>query len=156
MQPFDMNAFLQQTTTEQGSIVSVPIPIGEYVSVIEEVKARPWQGKKDPSQTGIAIDLVYNIDDAKVKEVLGRPKVTVTQGIMLELTESGQLDMSPGRNVQLNRVREATGLNVKGAPFAPAMFQGKVVKVAIGHRPSDRPSDPPGTVFSDVIGVAKG
>lgn len=153
---FDPNAFLQQTTSEAGSIITVPIPVGEYVAVVEKVDARPWQGKDDPSKSGIAIDITYNIDDAKVKEVLGRPKVTITQGIMVDLTETGQLDMGVGRNVQLNRVREATGLNVKGNPFAPSMFTGKVVKVSVGHRASTRPSDPPGTVFSDVIGIARG
>lgn len=153
---FDPLAFLQQTTSEQGSIISVPIPVGEYVAVVEKVDARPWQGKADPTKSGIAIDLVYNIDDAKVKETLGRPKVTITQGIMVDLTEQGQLNMGKGFNIALNRVREATGLNVAGSPFAPSMFQGKVVKVTVGHRPSDRPQDPPGTVFSEVVGVTRG
>lgn len=152
---FDPNAFLAATTTEQGSIISVPVPVGEYLAVIEKVDARPWQGKADPSKSGIALDLVYNIDDPKVKETLARDKVTVTQGLMLDLTEAGGLDMSKGRNIGLNRVREALGLNVPGQPFAPRMFEGKVVKVSIGHRPSERPSDPPGTVFADVIGVAR-
>lgn len=152
---FDINAFMQATTSEAGSLVTVPIPVGEYIAVIEKVEGRPWVGKNDPSKKGIAIDLVYNIDDAKVKEFLARPKVTITQGIMLDLTENGQLDMSKGRNVTLNRVREACGLNNPGQPFAPRMFEGKIVKVAIGHRPSDRPQDPPGTVFSDVNGVAR-
>lgn len=151
---FDPNAFLQASTSEQGSIVSVPVPVGEYLAVISEVKARTWQSK-DGTKNGIAIDLVYDIDDAKVKEFLGRTKVTITQGLMLDLTEQGGLDMGKGRNVQLNRVREATGLNVAGQPFAPNMFAGRVVKLSVGNRPSDRPQDPPGTLFSDVLGVAR-
>lgn len=155
MNLFDPNAFLAATTSEAGSIISVPIPVGEYVAVIEKVEARPWQGKADPSKSGIAIDIVYNIDDPKVKEFLARPKVTITQGLMLDLSEAGDLDMSKGRNIQLNRVREACNLNVPGQPFAPRMFEGKIVKISVGHRPSERPSDPPGTVFSDVTGVAR-
>lgn len=152
---FDPVSFLQSTTSEQGSTVVEPIPAGEHLSFIEKVSARPWQGKKDPSQGGIALDVMYNIDSPEVKKKLGREKVTVTQGIMLDLTESGQLDMSKGKNVALNRLRDALGQNVAGAPWSPSMMEGKICKVVIGHRPSDRPQDPPGTVFSDVNGVVK-
>lgn len=156
MAQFDPLAFLNQTTTEQGSIISVPIPVGEYTAVIEKVEARPWQGKADPSKSGIALDVVYNIDDAGVKTFLGRDKVTITQGIMVDLDSNDNLDYSKGKNISLNRVREATGLNVPGAPFAPRMLEGKVAKIAVGHRASERPQDPPGTMFADVLAVSRG
>lgn len=152
---FDPAAFLDATLTESNSLVTVPIPVGEHLAVIEKVSTRAWQGKQDPSKSGIALDVQYIIDSPAVKEVLGRDKVTVTQGLMLDLTESGSLDMGKGKNVQLGRLRDACGLNVAGAPFNFRMLEGKPVKVVIGHRPSDRPSDPPGTVFSDVNGVVK-
>jgi hypothetical protein len=154
---FDPSLFLQATTTEQGSTVSVPIPVSDgagYLAVIAEVKARQWRSK-DGQSSGLALDIVYNIDEPKVKEALGRDKVTITQGIMVDLTEQGGLDMSKGKNVSLNRVRDAVGQNVAGQPWAPAMLVGRPVRVVVGHRPSDRPQDPPGTVFADVNGVVK-
>lgn len=151
---FDPNAFLQSTTSEQGSTVAIPIPVKEYLAVITEVKARQWAAK-DGTSAGLAIDIVWDIDDAALKEFLGRPKLTLTQGIMVDLTEQGGLDMGKGRNVQLNRVRDALGQNNAGQPWAPSMMTGRVAKISIIHKPSDRPQDPPGTVFANIGGVVK-
>ena len=154
VQTFDPAAFMNLGTDQEGSLVVIPIPVGEWLSTISKVIGRPWKSK-DGTKSGIALDLTYDIDSPQVKELLGRPQVTITQGIMLDMTENGALDMGPGKNAQLNRVREACGLNKPGVPFAFFMFAGKVVKVVVGHRPSERPNDPPGTVFSDVNNVVK-
>lgn len=154
MSAFDPNAFLQATISEAGSIISVPIPVKEYIALIAEVKARTWRSG-DGLSSGMALDLVWDFDDAELKAFLGRPKVTLTQGIMVDLTTKGGLDMSKGKNVQLNRVRDAVGQNVDGQPWAPLMLQGKVAKVSVIHKPSERPQDPPGTVFANIGGVAR-
>lgn len=151
---FDPQSFLSATTSEQGSTTAQPIPIGEHLSVIENVEARQWTSK-DGSKSGLALDITHSIDSPEVKAILGRDKVTVRQGVMVDITPSGGLDMGKGKNVSLNRVREALGQNEAGKPWSPQMMIGKVCKVVIGHRPSDRPQDPPGTVFSDVNGVVK-
>lgn len=154
---FDKAAFLAATTTEQGSTVTVPVPASDgngWLAVITNVDARPWQGKADPSKSGIALDIEYTIDEPKVKEALGRDKVTVTQGVMLDMVGSS-IDWSKGKNVQLARVREAVGQNTPGVPWAPQMLVGRPCRVVIGHRASDRPQDPPGTMFADVNGVVK-
>ena len=151
---FDPKAFLDVQVMEQGSVVSVPIPIGEKLAVVEKVDTRAWQSK-DGQKSGIALDVTWIIDDAETKKTLGRDKVTITQGIMIDLTESGTIDMGKGRNIVLNRTRDAVGLNEAGKPFSFRMLEGKVAKVVIGHRPSERPQDPPGTVFSDVVGVVR-
>jgi hypothetical protein len=151
---FDPKAFLDVQITEQGSVISVPIPIGEKLAVVEKVDTRVWQSK-DGQKSGLALDVTWLIDDVDTKRALGREKVTITQGIMVDLTDSNALDMGKGRNVVLNRTRDAVGLNEPGRPFSFRMLEGKVAKIVIGHRPSERPQDPPGTVFSDVIGVVK-
>lgn len=151
---FDPKAFLDVQTTEQGSTISVPIPVGEKLAVVEKVDTRTWQSK-DGSKSGLALDVTWLIDDPATKALLGRDKVVVTQGLMIDLTESGAIDMGKGRNIALNRVRESVGLNEPGKPFSFRMLEGKVAKVVIGHRPSERPQDPPGTVFSDVVGVVR-
>lgn len=146
---FSPEQFLDMQVTESNDTKTIPVPVGEYTAVIEEVKVRQWQSKKDPSQSGMTLDVKWSIDDAAVKELLGRDKVTVTQGIMLDLTDSGGLDMGKGRNIGLGRLREALGLNAPGQPFSFMMLSGRVGKVSVSHRIDGE------NIFSEVKGVAK-
>ncbi|TFH40501.1 MAG: hypothetical protein E4H01_16450 [Lysobacterales bacterium] len=135
MSTFDPASFLDQTTTEGNSTVSVPVPEGDYTAVIDgDPEVRQWQGKKDPSKSGLALDIQWSIDSPGVRELLGRDLVRVKQGIMLDLNESGGLDTGRGRNVPLGRLREAVGLNTPGKPFNFRMLTGKVATVKIVHR----------------------
>jgi len=130
---FDADTFLSSTVTEANSTEFIPCPVGEYTAVAGDVKCRQWQSKSDPSKSGLALDILWEIDDANVKEALGRDKVTVKQGLMLDLTESGGLDFGKGRNINLSRLREALGLNKPGEPFAMSMISGHVAKVKVKH-----------------------
>jgi hypothetical protein len=146
---FDPNTFLDMTTTAANSTVYVPVPVGEYIAVVEKVTARTWVGKKDPTQSGIALDLLWEIDDQAVRDLLQRPKVQVKQGVMLEMDDHGRIASSPGKNVELGKLREAFGLNTPGEPFAPNMLAGRVAKVLVTHRIDN------GTIFAEVKSVAK-
>ena len=146
---FSPEQFLDMQTTEANDTKLIPVPVGEYVAVIDEVKARSWKKKDDPSVGGLALDIVWAIDDEGVKSLLGRDKVTVKQGIMLDLTESGGLDMGKGKNVNLGKLREATGLNVPGQPFAASMLGGRLAKIRVEHRVDGD------TIYSDVKAVTK-
>jgi hypothetical protein len=146
---FNPEQFLDQQIVESNSTQSVPVPVGEFLSVASEVKSRQWTAKDDPSKTGIALDIIWNIDDASVKELLGREKVTVKQGIMLDINEAGQLDMGKGRNVGLGRLREALGLNVPGQPFSFNMIPGRVAKISISHRIDGE------NIYAEVKAIAK-
>lgn len=151
MSNFDPNAFLNLTITEANSTQSVPVPVGEYTAVIEKVEPRTWQSRDDASKSGVALDVFYSIDDSNVKALLGRDKITVKQGIMLDLTDGGGLDMGKGRNISLGRLRDATGLNVPGQPFSFAQLPGRAVRVRVKHRDGKNP----GEIYSEVEGVAK-
>ena len=131
---FNPDQFLDMQITEANDTKLTPVPVGEYVAVIKEVKCRQWQSKQDPSKSGLTLDVTWSIDDPAVKELLGRDKVTVRQGVLLDLTESGGLDMGKGRNVSLGRLREAVGLNTPGQPFSFSMLVGRVAKVSVSHR----------------------
>lgn len=146
---FDVTQFLDQTITEANSTQSTPVPPGEYIGVITEVKARQWTSKADPSRTGVTLDVTWQLDDPSLKELLGRDKITVRQGIMLDFTDSGQLDTGKGRNVQLGRLREAVGLNTPGQAFAFNMLHGRTAKVNVGHRVDGD------QIFVDVKGVTR-
>ena len=149
MSMFSPDQFLDMQVTESNDTKLVPIPVGEYVAVVSEVKARPWTSKSDPSKSGIALDVQWDIDDAGVKQLLGRDKVTVKQGVMLDMTESGGLDMGKGKNVGLGRLREACGLNQPGQPFSATMLTGRVAKVKVEHRVDGE------NIYSEVKQVAK-
>jgi hypothetical protein len=137
---FDPNTFLDMTVQESNSTVTTPVPIGEFIAVIEDVKAREWKKKDDPSVAGMALDVVWNIDDANVKQLLERDKVAIKQGIMLDLTPEGGLDMGKGKNVGLGRLREALDLNQ--------------AKVKVTHRIEQKPGEE-AKIYAEVGAVAK-
>lgn len=146
---FNPEQFLDMQMTESNDTKTFPVPVGEYITVAEEVKCRQWQSKQDPSKSGLTLDITWSVDDAAVKELLGRDKVIVRQGIMLDLTDSGGLDMGKGRNVGLGRLREALDLNTPGQPFSFSMIAGRVAKVSVTHRIDGE------NIYAEVKGVAK-
>ena len=126
---FNPDQFLDMQIEGQNDTKIIPVPAGEYTAMIEEVKVRQWQGKADPSKSGLTLDVQWSIDDPSVKELLGRDKVTVKQGVMLDLTDAGGLDMGKGRNVELNRLRAAVDLNVSGFSFH--QLDGRMARVTV-------------------------
>lgn len=146
---FNPEQFLDMTVTDSNDTKTIPVPVGEYIAIIEDVKCRQWQSKKDPSMSGLTLDIQWSLDDATVKELLGRDKITVKQGIMLDMTDSGGLDMGKGRNVGLGRLRDALGLNTPGQPFSFSMLSGRVGKVKVEHRIDGE------NLYAEVKGVAK-
>jgi len=134
MSMFSPEQFLDMQVTESNDTKVIPVPVGEYLAVVKEVKIRPWQSKKDPSVAGVALDLQWSIDDHNVKALLGRDEVNCKQGVMLDVSEAGGLDMGKGKNIGLGRLREACGLNTPGQPFSVTMLTGRMAKVRVEHR----------------------
>lgn len=152
MSTFDPNTFLEMTVEDSNSTVMIPVPAGEFTGIIDKIDCRSWTSKKDPSKSGMTLDITWTVDDANVKELLGRDKVTVRQGIMLDLTDAGGLDMGKGKNVSLGRLREAVDLNQAGQPFSFKMLPGRMAKIVVSHRPNDQN---PEQIFAEVNAVAK-
>lgn len=147
---FDPSNFLDMQMNEGNSTVSIPVPEGEYTAVVDgEPEIRQWTGRKDPTKTGLVLDITWSIDDAGVKTELGRDKVTCRQSIMLELNTNGGIDTGRGRNVQLGRLREAVNLNEPGKPFSFRMLAGQVAKISVKHRVDGD------AVYAEVKGVAR-
>lgn len=150
---FSPETFLDATTTEV-SVKRPPLPAGrEFQSTIKGIKSRTWTGKQDPTKGGIVVDVTHEIDLASYPDVQkllgGLEKVTIVDGIMLDLTEGGSIDYSPGKNGKLRRYREATNLNAAGQPFSVRMLDGRVVLAKIKHEPYE------GDVFDKIETVAK-
>lgn len=149
---FNPDQFLEAVITDANSTSSLPVPVGEYIAVVKTIKAREWKGKNDPTQGGMILDVTWSIDDENVKAAMDRKEVTCRQSIMLDMSESGGLDISKGKNVGLGRLREALGLNVPGQPFKFDMIVGRPAKVSVAHR-----TDPSDTskIYDEVKMVAK-
>ena len=146
---FDPNQFLDLQITEANDTKTIPVPVGEFTAVADKAECRTWQSKKDPSKSGVTLEVTWAIDDQGVKELLGRDTVTVRQGVMLDLTDEGGLDMGKGRNVGLGRLREALGLNIPGQPFAFSMIPGRMARIKVDHRIDGE------NVYAEVKGAAK-
>ena len=130
---FDANAFLQSQISASNSTQTIPCPAGDFTGIIDKVSARQWQSK-DGSQTGVALDVFWDIEDAEVKQQLDRTQVIVKQSIMLDLTANGGIDQAKGKNVGLGRLRDAVGKNNEGEVFTFDMLPGLAAKVRVTHR----------------------
>lgn len=145
---FDADQFLQASVTGSNDTKVIPVPEGDYQGVLEKVSARQWQSK-DGTQTGLALDVFWLVEDQNVKTYLGRDSVTCKQGIMLDTTAEGGLDMSKGKNVGLGRLRESVDLNDPSRPFSFNDLPGRMAKISVRHRINGEDT------FAEVKAVAK-
>ena len=129
---FDPQSFLDATVTSSNDTKITPVPVGEYMGVIDKVEPRQWQSK-DGTKTGISLDVTWLVEDSGVKEFLGRPTVTIRQGVMLDINAQGGLDTASGKNIGLGRLREAVGKNEAGQPFSFNMLPGLSAKISVSH-----------------------
>lgn len=135
MSAFDPSSFLD-ATIDTPTEKRPPLPVGDYTATIGEIAVRPWQGKKDPTKSGIAYDIPLTIEvPADVQAALGISVSTLSlkDSIMLDLTDNGTIDNSPGKNRRLRVYREAADLNKPGDVFSARKLTGVVIKVKIGH-----------------------
>ena len=131
---FDPALFLDITLTEPTEKRD-PLPIGDYTAVIGEVTTRAWQGRADPTKSGIALDIPLTIDvPAELQAEKGLPPtLNLKDSVMLDLTDGGMIDNAKGKNRQLRNYREATNMNNAGDVFSPRKLQGQVITVKITH-----------------------
>lgn len=132
---FDPSQFLD-ATTQEALVKRPPLPAGSvFLAEVGEPKVRTWQSNKPEAKvkSGVAIDLPI-ILTKELDPSLPADRVTLTPGIMLDLTEAGLIDWSSGKNGGLRRWREALNMNTPGEPFSIRQMQGRQVKVSIKHR----------------------
>lgn len=144
---FSPESFLDATITEPSATSFEPIPPGEYPAMIDEIKFSNGTSK-DGNQWS-RLDIVWTIEDEALRERLGRKKLVSRQGIMLDFLDTGGLDMSKGRNINLGRLREAVDLNRAGEAFSFRMLQGRRAKVKIDA------DEYQGVIRDKVVAVAR-
>ena len=141
---FDPDEFLNTSVEGTLDTRSVPVPEGEWLATISGLSTRVVGQDSKP-----VLDVTWKIEDnEKVAKATGRDVSTVRQTIWLDITESGGLDMSKGKNIQLGRLREAVGQNTSG-PWSASMLEGHTAIVRVEHRTYE------GEIYSDVKGVRK-
>lgn len=145
---FDPQQFLDSSINTELKKRPLVTP-GIYTAIIQEPKIRTWQGRKDPSKSGYAIDIPLQVQlpDSEVARI-GQPSITLTDGGFLDVTDGGGIDMAPGKNRVLRLFYEATGLNKPGT--TPRMLQGRTVRVHVQHGVYE------GEPIEEVKGLAKG
>lgn len=132
---FDPEAFLD-LPVEVPFEKRPPLPVGDYTATIQEVKARPWQGKTDTTKSGMAYDLVLVLEIPEAVRAttgLTQPTLTLKDSVMLDLTENGALDTAPGRNRRLMNYREALDMNKTGEVFRARNMAGRILRVKVSH-----------------------
>lgn len=150
---FDPASFLDASTTEV-LVKRPPLTSGaSFQSTLTKLVSRTWQGKKDPTQGGIVIDVTHEFDLTGYPDEqkrLGLDKVSIVDGIMLDLTPAGSIDYAPGKNNKLRRYREALDLNTPGQAFSIRQMEGRTVLTKIKHEPYE------GDIYDKIDAVAKG
>jgi len=147
---FDVDSFLATPVTGSNDTKYVPVPeLEDALAVSSDVKARHLEAR-DGKPEAIIVDVVWDIDDDRVKAVTMRDKNQVRQSIFLDLTPSGAIDMGKGKNIGLGKLREALGCNDPYAPFSFQMLVGRPARVQIKQSPNEKdPSSP----YSNVVAV---
>ncbi len=147
---FDKDAFMNSTTTEAGSTEYVPTPDHDWNGRIKKVEFREAKDSK-------ILDIYWAIpgeqvgpDGQTLEQITGMKEVQVRQSCFLDITPNGGLDMGKGKNVSLNKLREALGQNVAGQAWSPRMLDGQAARISTKSR-----SGPDGQTYTDVKNVAK-
>lgn len=150
---FDAEKFMQTNVTGPTSTAVLICPEGEYRAVVDDgdkaIVARTFPGKDGKADSHQA-SVLFSILDEGAKAAVKRDKCLVPFNIWLDVTSSGDLDMSEGRNVGLGRLRAALGQN-DGA-WNPPMMKGKgPVMVKVSHRADQKD---PSIKYAEVTRVS--
>jgi hypothetical protein len=129
---FNANAILNSSIEEANSTRMEPMPIGEgYIGLVTKVDVKTGTNKKN--EPWVRLELMVEVDGDPRLEAIGMTKKSIRIDGLLDITDKGTIDTSKGKNVQLGRLREATGLNQPGRAFSPLMFQGQMLKFDVSH-----------------------
>lgn len=150
MGTFDPAVFMQQSFDQAGDTKIVPVPIGEYLALTGEPTMEEVTSQKT-GETFLRLTVKCTIMDPAVIALTGRDPTTVRFQTLLDRKEDGNLDFGKGKNIQLNRLREATGNNKPGVAWRIPDLGGKTVKVKVKNRPDPNDSE---TIYDEVSGFA--
>ncbi len=150
---FDPATFMPETS-EAGSTSAPICEPGEYPGIIDKIEVRvitSGPNSKVPGRQIPLIEVTYKLENPQFEKDFGR-KPNVRQTIWLDMN-GAQLDMGKGKNISLNKLREALGQNTAGQKWNYKMMeQAGPVKVMVKNSP-DRQS--PDVMRAEVVTVGK-
>lgn len=127
-QAFSPEQFLDMTMTAPLE-KRPPIAIGDYNAIIGEPEVKTFS--KSDGTTGMRLVIPLEIDTQGQEDQ--PPVLKLSDSAFLDLTPSGTLDMSKGKNRTIRVYREALDLNKPGDQFSFRVMQGRMVRVSIKH-----------------------
>lgn len=147
MSQFNPEVFLGTQYNAPTDSKYIPVPAMEYPAAsVADIKVRTNIG--DEQRT--VMDITWEILDDTARQVTGMEHPSARQGIFLDLTPEGALDMGKGKNVALGRLREALKQNGP-QPWSPMMMKGGMARVVVEHVPSKKGD---GDIFANVTRVS--
>ena len=117
---FDPATFMNQETAGPMETRYTPVPEADYTATIGGEENDVVVRKAGDS---ILLDVTYIVHDEALAEKMGMSRLSVRQGIFLDVGGNGVIELGPNKNVKLGRLREAVGQN-KPAPWNFAMLRG--------------------------------
>ncbi len=126
--------FLQTTTEDQLDDHLDPCPPGEWLAIAgkPEIHDFVFRSGDRKGEQGFRMTVKWAVQDQAAKDAVDREKLSVTQSILLDLTEDNAgLNMGKGMNIGLGQIRTALGQNEPGAPWSPAMIEGQPAKINV-------------------------
>lgn len=139
---FDVNQFANAAFEGKGDTRRMRLEPKEYNAQI----AGPWgeKTKLRREKDYLILDVWWQVDDEEQRQRLGVEKLPgARQSIFLELTPNGALDLGEMKNGELNRLREAIGLNADGVQWKFPDFVGRPAKIKVVHKPNPDDAENP-------------
>ena len=139
-------SFLEQTTSDVLDTERPRSEPGEYQATLDTIEPDSFYSEKKGRDYHV-LRLMWDVDDAKLRELTGQETNKIRQTIFIDLNASGTgLDFGKGKNTDLGKVRDALGQNVPGAPWSPTNMIGGRATVRVEQ-------DSQG--YTNVTGVTK-
>lgn len=155
MAGFNKDAFLQQTVAQALDTKRLPFPEGAHEDLqIKDLLINSGTVKEgeNAGKTWAQMTVVYVSTDPDVREEMklaDEQDATVRQQFFLDLTDEGLLDVSPGRNIQLGKLRHACGQNTDDEWSPMDMKNATVGGIQVKHRINNDTGD----AYAEVTSV---
>lgn len=121
---FDLQTFLNTSLDKAGSTEYVLVPEGTYRCEIQPVVRGREVDVDDKTRNVVVVDLPCKLLDEKIQLVTHRAVNVAPFPIWLDLTKDGAIDLAPGTNVPLGRLRATFNQNKDGKPWSFQMLVG--------------------------------
>lgn len=132
---FDPSTFMNTEVAGEMETTYTPIPAADYSANVDEIDVR--QITTDQGNA-VVLDVTYLIHAPDLAAEMGMERLTVRQGIFLDIEPNGAIALGANKNVKLGRLREALGQNAPG-PWNFQMLVGAgPLTITVSTKPSPK------------------